>query len=125
MLRLQAIDLTKRWIDDQVTLGCPRVMVNQGTPTQENKQIAIATLKAMVDYGKSKKIILSAETRGGSPRPGAPSTAGPPAYVLLLEVIKGAGAHANCDLGNFPDQETQRVGVPAMLALTNENATSS
>ncbi len=119
--RLQAIDLTKRWIDHAVTLGCPRVMVNQGAPAQENLQIGIATFKAMVDYGKSKKIILSMETRGGSPRPGAPAPVGPPAYVLLLEIIKSAGGKANCDLGNFPDQETQRVGVPAMLAVTNGN----
>jgi sugar phosphate isomerase/epimerase len=121
VLRLQAIDLTKRWIEHAVTLGCPRVMVNQGTLTEGNKEIAIATLKPIVEYAKSRKIMVSAENRGGSPKPGAPPVTGPPAHVLLLEVLKGAGAHATCDLGNFPDEETQRAAVPAMLALTNGN----
>ena len=31
VLRVETIDLTKRWIDHAVTLGCPRVMINQGT----------------------------------------------------------------------------------------------
>jgi hypothetical protein len=62
--RLLAIDLTKMWIDHAVTLGAQRVMINQGQPTQENKVHSIPTLKAMVDYGKSKNIIVSVETRG-------------------------------------------------------------
>ena len=36
-LRQQAIDRTKEWIDHAVALGCPRIMINQGQPTQENK----------------------------------------------------------------------------------------
>jgi hypothetical protein len=63
--RLLAIDLTKMWIDHAVTLGAQRVMINQGQPTHENKAQSIPTLKAMVDYGKSKQIIVSVETRGG------------------------------------------------------------
>ena len=63
--RLLAIDLTKMWIDHAVTLGAQRVMINQGQPTHENKVHSIPTLKAMVDYGKSKNIIVSVETRGG------------------------------------------------------------
>jgi hypothetical protein len=132
LLRLQAIDLTKRWVDHAVILGSPRVMVNQGTLTQENKQIAIAALKAIGDYGKSKKIMVGVENRGGgggarAAAPGAPAApppptpASPPAYVLLVEIIKGAGTYANCDLGNFPDQETQHAGIRAMLPMTNGN----
>ena len=63
--RLLAIDLTKMWIDHAVALGAQRVMINQGQPTHENKVHSIPTLKAMVDYGKSKQIIVSVETRGG------------------------------------------------------------
>jgi hypothetical protein len=63
--RLLAIDLTKMWIDHAATLGAQRVMINQGQPTEENKVHSIPTLKAMVDYGKSKNIIVSVETRGG------------------------------------------------------------
>ena len=63
--RLLAIDLTKMWVDHAVALGAQRVMINQGQPTHENKVYSIPTLKAMVDYGKSKNIIVSVETRGG------------------------------------------------------------
>ena len=62
--RLLAIDLTRMWVDHAVALGAQRVMINQGNPTHENKAVAIPALKAMVDYGKSKNIIVSVETRG-------------------------------------------------------------
>src|SRR6185295_11624388 len=71
--RLMAIDLTKMWIDHAVMLGAQRVMINQGAqggttsvmPTHQNKVYGIPTLKAMADYGRSKGIIVSVETRGG------------------------------------------------------------
>ena len=71
--RLLAIDLTKMWVDHAAVLGAQRVMINQGAqggtanvmPTHENKVYGIPTLKTMVDYGKSKGIIVSVETRGG------------------------------------------------------------
>jgi hypothetical protein len=154
-LRQQAVDRTKEWIDYAVVLGCPRLMVNQGQPTQENKAVAIAALKAMGDYGKSRNIMVAMENRGGgggrrgAPAPGAPGTttappagaapatppspapsptaaapAGPPApaaYILLVEIIKGSETYANCDLGNFPDQNTQHAGMRAMFPLTDGN----
>ena len=63
--RLLAIDLTKTFVDHAVTIGAKRVMINQGTLTPENKAYAIETLRTMVNYGKSKNIIVSVETRGG------------------------------------------------------------
>jgi sugar phosphate isomerase/epimerase len=99
-LRQQAIDRTKEWIDHAVALGCPRIMVNQGAPTQENKDIAIAALKAMGNYGKSRNIMVAMENRGGgggrqgttapgtTPAPPAtPAPPGPAAWVLLVEII--------------------------------------
>ncbi len=70
--RLMAIDLTKMWVDHAAMLGAERVMINQGAqggtanvmPTHENKVYGIPTLKTMADYGKSKGIIVSVETRG-------------------------------------------------------------
>src|SRR5262245_6108726 len=59
VLRAQAVDLTKRWIDHAVTLGSPRVMLNQGKLTPENKDVAVETLKLMVAYGKSKKVMVA------------------------------------------------------------------
>jgi len=133
-LRQQAIDRTKEWIDHALALGCPRLMVNQGAPTQENKDAAIAALKAMGDYGKSRNIMVAMENRGGGggrqgpAAPGAtpaspppPAPVGPPAWVLLVEIIKGSGTYANCDLGNFPDQDTQHAGIRGMFPLTDAN----
>jgi len=142
-LRQQAIDRTKEWIDHAVSLGCPRIMINQGAPTQENKEIAIAALKAMGDYGKSKNIKVAMENRGGGggrqaapatgtppappgppalpAPPASPAPAAPAAWILLVEIIKGSGTWANCDLGNFPDQETQHAGIRGMFPLTDGN----
>src|SRR6185295_9068580 len=65
-------------------------------------------------YGKSKGIIVSVETRGGGggrqgtapsaqPAPPAsptpPALAGPARWMLLAEIIKGAGAYSNVDVG--------------------------
>ena len=144
--RLMAIDLTKAWVDHAVLMGAQRVMVNQGAqggadsvmPTHENKVYGIPALKAMADYGRSKGIIVSVETRGGggggrgrgnaqgaaapaggapgaaaaapgaaapAPAPAAPATPPPPAmpspevWALLLEILKGAGAYSNVDVG--------------------------
>jgi len=132
-LRQQALDRTKQWIDYAAILGCPRIMVNQGAPTQENKAVATETLKAMGDYGKSKKVMVAMENRGfgGGRRGATPDAAaapapppGPPppaAYILLVEIIKGSNTYANCDLGNFPDQDTQHAGMRAMFPLTDGN----
>ncbi len=86
--RLMAIDLTKAWVDHAVLLGAQRVMINQGAqggtasvmPNHENKVYGIPALKAMADYGKSKGIIVSMETRGagGGGRRGGAGTAGAP-----------------------------------------------
>ncbi len=84
--RLQAIALTKAMIDNAVMLGAQRVMVNQGQGGlgAGNLNEAIAAFKEMADYGKSRKIIVSIETRlaggGGAPRAGgAPGAPGAPA----------------------------------------------
>ena len=182
--RLLAIDLTKMWIDHAVTLGAQRVMINQGQPTHENKVNSIPTLKAMVDYGKSKNIIVSVETRGGgggrgrggqggqggpgaqgatagqgpqqpaiapgaatpaagataapAPAPGTPAAtgqtaaagpsaapaspplSGPDAWPLLAEIIKGAGAYSNVDLGGAaaPNQEELHRCLKMMFPMT-------
>jgi len=130
VLRLQAIDLTKRWIDHAATLGCPRVMVNQGALTEESKQVAIAALKVIGAYGKAKRIMVGVENRAaprssarGTPAspPPTPAAPAPINYTLLVEVIKAAGVYANCDLGNFTDQESQHAGIRAMLPVTDGN----
>src|SRR5689334_15125351 len=101
--RLQAIDLTKVWIDRCEVLGCPRLMVNQGTPTPENKAYAVETLKAMNDYGATKGVKVNMETRGGGGAPPAaaagatapapPPTPAEPAWVILNDIAAAAGAY--------------------------------
>ena len=105
--RMLAIDLTRTWIDHAVLLGAQRVMINQGLPTQENKTTSIPALKAMSDYGRSKGIIVSVETRqvftgqrgAASATPPPPPVPSPEVWALLAEIIKGAGAYSNVDVG--------------------------
>lgn len=135
--RILAIDLTKAWIDHAAMLGAQRVMINQGAqggttnfmPTHENKVYGIPTLKTMADYGRSKGIIVSVETRGAgggnrgrgagttptsaaqppatapapvaaAPAPPAtPAMPPPEVWALLAEILKASGAHANVDVG--------------------------
>ena len=129
--RVLAIDLTRMWIDHAAMLGAQRVMINQGSqggadpvmPTHQNKVYSIPTLKTMVDYGKSKGIIVSVETRGAggggrgrgaggaapsssagqmagaSPAPQTPAMPQPEVWALLAEILKASGASANVDVG--------------------------
>ena len=132
--RLMAIDLTKAWVDHASMLGAQRVMINQGQPTPENKADGIPTLKTMADYGRSKGIIVSVETRGGgggcrqgavapgaTPTPPAPpAPAGPAVWMLLAEIIKGAGAYANVDVGGAgaANQEELHACLKTMFPMT-------
>ena len=61
--RQQAVDQTRQWIDHAIVLGCPRVMINQGSLTEETKTWATAALRQMGEYGRSKGIQVSVETR--------------------------------------------------------------
>ena len=108
-LRAQAIDLTRAWIDHAVLLGSPRVMINQGKLTQENKAAAIEALTHMTAYGKTKKIMVGAEPRGDD-------------FTLLTEIIRAGGAYTNPDVGNFGgDQAHQHDGIRAMFPYTGGN----
>src|SRR5205807_9107079 len=55
VVRLETIDLTKKWIDHAVILGCPRVMVNQGTLAPDVRQAAIDTLRRRKPTARTKK----------------------------------------------------------------------
>lgn len=130
--RAQGTDLSKQWIDHAVLLGSPRVMVNQGSPTPENKAVAVEALKNIGTYAKSKKIMVGMEPRGGGgggarrgappPDPNAPAPPPPPpAYILLTEIIKESGTYANVDIGNFGAQDVQQAGIRAMFPYTDGN----
>ena len=121
VLRVETIDLTKRWIDHAVELGCPRVMVNQGTLAPEVRPTAITTLRTIGDYGRSRKVAVCMENRGfgGSGRGGTTQVPATASWDVVVEVIKAAGIHANPDIGNFPDEETRAAGLRAMYPLSS------
>ena len=109
VLRAQAVDLTRAWVDHAILLGSPRIMINQGRELQQNKAAAIEALKQMTAYAKTKNIMVGAEPRGDD-------------FVLLTEVIKAGGAYSNPDIGNFGgDQAHQHAGIRAMFPITDGN----
>jgi hypothetical protein len=148
--RLQMIDLHRAWLDKAAFLECPRVLLNQGQPTAENKELLISNFRAVTALAKVKGIQAAAENRGGASgraagagAPGAlappagaappgappvpvpavppapPAVAGPPAYLLLTEILKVSGVSTCVDFLNFPDHETQLAGIRHMLPLTS------
>ena len=121
VLRVETIDLTKRWIDHAVTLGCPRVMVNQGKLAPEVRQTAIDALKKMNAYGKSKKVWVTIENRDDPPGEGGRAAAGaaPADWHDEYEVIKAAGIWADPDPGGFPDDEARSAGLRALYPLSS------
>jgi hypothetical protein len=134
VLRLQTIDLTKKWVDHAVILGCPRIMVNQGTLAPEVRQAAIDTLKTINAYAKTKKVYITMENRGGggggrggagtpAPNPAATPQTPPrppsPPWEVVVEVIKASGIWANPDIGNFPDEEARAAGLRVMYPLSS------
>src|SRR5215472_8143113 len=99
-LRARATDLTKKWIDIAAMIGCPSVMVNQGTaPLPGDLGPCIETLKTMAAYGKTKKVVVTMENRGRA------------TPEQLADLIKASNTYANPDLGNFPDDETRARGM--------------
>jgi sugar phosphate isomerase/epimerase len=107
--RRQAVEMTKQWVDHAIVLGCPRVMINQGALTEDTKAWAIAALREMSEYGKSKGIKVSVETRlvfpagrggaagpaaGGPPPPGATVPAPSPSPAPSSTAPAAAGTPA-------------------------------
>ena len=130
--RVLAIDLTKAWIDHAVLLGAQRVMINQGAqggtanvmPNNENKVYGIPTLKTMADYGKSKGIIVSMETRGsggggGGRRGGGAGTAGAPGSANPA-TQPAAAAPAVAPAATPPAPATPPMPQPEVWALMAE-----
>lgn len=112
VLRIETVDLTKQWIDNAATVGCPRVMLNQGTLAPEVREAAIATAKEIAEYGRKRKIFITMENRGHGQTPTNPS------WEVVVEVIKAAGIHANPDTGNFHDEVSRAAGLRAMYPLS-------
>jgi hypothetical protein len=128
--RLQMIDLHRSWIEKAAFLGCPRLLLNQGQPSQANKELAISNYKAVVAIAKPKNIKCASENRnapgGGQGRAGAPgapaSQAAPPpgpSYPLLVEILRAAGAYTCVDFQNFPNENEQHEGIRAEIPYSS------
>ncbi|SPE35883.1 exported hypothetical protein [Candidatus Sulfopaludibacter sp. SbA6] len=111
VIRLEAIDLTKTWIDHAVALDCPRVMVNQGTLAPEVRQTAIETLKTMNAYARARNVFVTMEPRWRADALNVP-------WDVFVEVVKASGTRANPDCGNFPDTESRNAALPIMYGMT-------
>jgi len=105
--RAKAVNLTKKWIDIASMIGCPSIMVNQGTRAlPEDLAPCIDALKTLGAYGKSKKVAVVMENRGRTPP------------EELVQLIRASGIYANPDIGNFPDADTRARGLRLLYPLS-------
>lgn len=124
--REKAVDLTKQWVDFALILGTPRVMINQGALTEESKVWAIPALKRMVEYGQSKGIKVSVETRlvfgGGRGRGAGPGAGAPGAGAVAAPATPPpapppppAVPPTNPAAGRAPGTNSAALPVPATM----------
>jgi sugar phosphate isomerase/epimerase len=123
-LRQQAIDRTKKWIDNAVMLGCPRVMINQqqNNITPATRAHTVAAWKTMADYGQTKNVKVSAETRGAG-TPEQVQQLGMKTWQYMVGIIKDAGAASNVDIGNVAAANQQELHdcIKAWLPYSSGN----
>lgn len=109
--RQQAVDHVKQWIDIASQYGCPRVMINQqqNQLTKETREGAVAAMKAMADYGRTKNVKVSAETRGVGTPEYIQQIGGVKPWEFMRDVFKDAGANSNVDIGNVGAMNQQEL----------------
>jgi len=108
--RQQAVDHVKQWMDIASQYGCPRVMINQQQPqlAKDTRDGAVAAMKAMADYGRTKNVKVSFETRGvGTPE--YVQAIGMKPWEFGLTVFRDAGANSNVDIGNVGAMNQQEL----------------
>jgi sugar phosphate isomerase/epimerase len=110
VILLETIELTKRWIDYAVALGCPRIMAQAGDLAPKVRDSAIATLKTINRYARAKKVSVNLQNRPGNP-----------GWETIVEVVKAAGISADPDCGNFPDQPSRAAGLAAMYRVAGSS----
>lgn len=115
VLRLETIDLTKKWVDHAAALGCARIMVNQGTLSPEVRPFAIDALQAINRYAKTKNVFITVENKEDA----HPSRTPRAHWDVDVEVIQAAGVWSNPDVGNFPDNDSRAAGLRALYPLSS------
>lgn len=107
-VRERAVELTKQWTDHAANLGCPSVMVNQGSNlTAEDVPVTVDALRTLVAYGKPRNVVITMENRGRT----NPD--------LLAQMMRASGSFANPDIGNFPDDATRARSLPELFPLAH------
>lgn len=109
--RQQAVDHVKQWMDIAAHYGCPRVMINQQQMqlTRDTRAGAVAAMKAMADYGRTRNVKVSVETRGAGTPEYLQEIGGVKPWEFVLGVIKDAGANSNVDIGNVGATNQQEL----------------
>lgn len=107
VIRLETIELTKRWIDYAAALGCARVMVNHGDLAPAVRDSAVAALKRLKGYAEAKRVSITLQNR--------PKDVD---WQVLAGVIQGAGVAADPNCGNFPDAASRAAGLAALDGMT-------
>jgi hypothetical protein len=122
--RQKAVEHTKQWIDIARQYGCPRVMINQNQAyiTKQTRADAVAAWKAMADYGKTKGVKVSCETRGAG-TPEQVQALGMKTWEFMAGIIEAAGAASNVDLGNVGAMNQQELHdcIKAWLPYSSGN----
>jgi sugar phosphate isomerase/epimerase len=110
-LRQKAIDHTKQWVDIAVQFGTPRVMINQqqNQITPETRAHTVAAWKEMADYGKTKNVKVSCETRGAGTPEQVQQWGGKKMWQVMADIIRDAGAASNLDVGNVAATSQQEL----------------
>jgi len=111
VIRLETIELTRRWIDYAAALGCPRVMVNQGDLAPAVRESAVATLKTINRYATAKNIAV---VIGNRPHD-VP-------WDVLVDVVRQSGIRMDPNSGNFADSQSRVAALAAMYPLTAGNS---
>ena len=123
--RQQAVDHVKQWMDIAAEYGCPRVMINQqqNQLTKETREGAVAAMKAMADYGRTKNVKVSVETRGAGTPEYVQQIGGVKPWEFMIGIIKDAGANSNVDIGNVGAMNQQELHdcIKAWLPYSSGN----
>ena len=123
--RQQAVDHVKQWMDIAAQYGCPRVMINQqqNQLTKETREGAVAAMKAMADYGRTKNVKVSVETRGAGTPEYVQQIGGVKPWEFMIGIIKDAGANSNVDIGNVGAMNQQELHdcIKAWLPYSSGN----
>jgi hypothetical protein len=124
-MRQKALDHTKQWIDIATQYGCGCVMINQqqNQVLPASRDYTVSTWKAMVDYGKTKNVKVSCETRGAATPEQVQAWGGKKMWQVMADIIKDAGAASNLDVGNVGATTQQELNdaIKAWYPYTGGN----